>query len=65
MKRIVLTAVFAVLTAAPAFAHPGHGVDGSSNTLLHYIATPEHIGIALAAVLVAAGLFMFARRRAR
>jgi hypothetical protein len=65
MKRIVFTTGFAVLAAAPAFAHPGHGVDGSSNTLLHYIATPEHAGIALVAVLVAAGLFMFARRRAR
>lgn len=63
MKRFALAAA-ALLAAAPAFAHPGHGPDGGSKGLLHYFSTPEHIGFALIAVLVAAGLFVLARRRA-
>jgi hypothetical protein len=64
MKRISITGS-ALLIAAPAFAHPGHGPDGGSNGLSHYFSTPEHVGLALVAVLVAAGLLVLARRRAR
>ncbi len=64
MKRIALTLAFAALSAAPAFAHPGHGLDDGFS-LRHYLTSPEHMGLALIAVLVVAGLYVMARRRAR
>jgi len=64
MKHIV-PAVAALLTAVPAFAHPGHGPDGGSYAPQHYFTAPEHVGFALIAVLVVAGLFALSRRRAR
>jgi hydrogenase/urease accessory protein HupE len=56
-----------VLFAAPAFAHPGHGIDGSSNSLTHYVTEPAHLGpVILAAVagITAAAFVAWYRRRA-
>lgn len=65
MKRTALFAALAALLATPAFAHPGHGAGGGSNALLHFFTEPEHVGLALLAVLAIAGAAALARRRAR
>lgn len=64
MKRF-MPAAAALLAATPALAHPGHGPGGGSYAPQHYFTTPEHIGFALVAVLVVAGLVVLTRRRAR
>ena len=64
MKRVATLAGIAALYAAPAFAHPGHGV-GGGYSLLHYATSPEHVGLALLALVVVAGALALTRRRAR
>ncbi len=53
-----------VLLASAAAAHPGHGADGGSYSLLHYLSEPVHIAFAaLLAVGVVGGLSALARSR--
>lgn len=49
-------AALPLLTASAAGAHPGHGVEGGSWSLVHFLSDPLHLGFALAVVLGLAGL---------
>jgi hypothetical protein len=54
--------------ASAASAHPGHGLDGGSESWLHYLSDPLHVApLALAAVtlVLAARRWREARARAR
>ncbi len=71
MIRLHGPRVFALLTvmfcALPAFAHPGHGRDGGSHQLLHYVTEPMHIApvtLAMVAGVAAAGIVAWFRKRA-
>jgi hypothetical protein len=62
-----LLTTLAVTFAAPALAHPGHGKDGGSHELVHYLSEPVHlapVGLAALAGIAAAGLVVWYRRRA-
>ena len=64
--RVIALLVVALATL-PAFAHPGHGRDGGSNSLTHYATEPAHVApVVLAAVAGAAvaALIIWLRRRA-
>jgi hydrogenase/urease accessory protein HupE len=50
-------------TAGRAFAHPGHGLDGGSFGLLHYVTEPLHLGLGLALALLATASVAVVRRR--
>lgn len=55
-----------VACAVPALAvaHPGHGVDGGSQSWLHYMLEPTHAAVGLgAAALVLVGFLALRRRR--
>ena len=57
---------FVAACAAPvvAWAHPGHGIDGGSHGLMHYLTEPLHVALALGVVAVAvAGRVAHQRRR--
>ena len=41
-SRVALT-LASLLAATAASAHPGHGLDPSGATLLHWLASPEHV----------------------
>ena len=63
-KAVSYLLVSAIAWVAPAIvsAHPGHGLDGGSFSLLHYLTEPEHVGIGLAVILlVAAGVYWSVR----
>jgi hypothetical protein len=53
-----------LLAAAPALAHPGHGLGGGSASWLHYATDPLHVA-PLAAAVAALVLWRRARSRAR
>jgi hypothetical protein len=63
----VLALLVVALASLPAFAHPGHGRDGGSNSLTHYATEPVHVApvvfAALAGIAIA-GLIIWLRRRA-
>lgn len=64
--RVIALLVVALATL-PAFAHPGHGRDGGSNSLTHYATEPVHVAPMILAVLAGvatAGLIIWLRRRA-
>jgi hypothetical protein len=65
MQKVVwyLFGISMALGSAPAvLAHPGHGKDGGSYGLLHYLSEPEHMGVGLALIgLVAAGVYLTKR----
>ena len=57
----------ALVLAVPAFAHPGHGKDGGSHELTHYLSEPEHLaplGLAALAGVAAAAFVVWYRRKA-
>jgi len=57
----------AALAVAPVFAHPGHGADGGSHELTHYVTEPVHLaplGLAALAGIAAAGIVAWVRRKA-
>ena len=62
MRRAALgIGVFLLALAHAAAAHPGHGLEGGSESWLHYATEPLHVGpIALVAVAL-----VVARRRRR
>ncbi len=63
--RMALVGLVTVVTC-PAFAHPGHGRDGGSHEMTHYLTEPEHIAPLALAVLVgaaAAGAVAWYRRK--
>jgi hydrogenase/urease accessory protein HupE len=63
----VIALLLVVLAAMPAFAHPGHGKDGGSNSLAHYATEPVHVAPVVFAVLAGiatAGVIIWLRRRA-
>lgn len=65
-SRAFLTALTTVL-AAPAFAHPGHGKDGGSHEVTHYLTEPMHVApLAMAAIagIAAAAFVAWYRRKA-
>jgi hypothetical protein len=38
-----------LLPTAVASAHPGHGVDGGSHEVSHYLSEPLHVGLVIVA----------------
>jgi hypothetical protein len=63
----VMALLVVALATLPAFAHPGHGRDGGSNSLTHYATEPVHIApvvFALVAGAAMAGLIIWLRRKA-
>lgn len=65
--RSTVTGLAIVLTAAPVLAHPGHGRDGGSHELTHYVTEPAHlapVGLAALAGVAAAAFVVWYRRRA-
>jgi len=69
MARSAIVAAATVALASPVSAHPGHGLDGGSYALLHYLREPLHLlGGLVAAFTVAGGLRLaraWRRQRAR
>ena len=55
-------AAFVLFSTSVAHAHPGHGVDGGSWSLVHFLSDPLHVGFA-AALLVGLGALAGVRRR--
>ena len=56
-KTTASIALFVALLTAPlASAHPGHGHDGGSNTLLHFLCEPIHIVAAVVLLCVLAAV---------
>jgi hypothetical protein len=51
-----------VLLSAPLHAHPGHGTDGGSHSLTHYLFESPHSLPWLLLGVFALGAFHFARR---
>jgi len=67
MNRAIFEAAVLLWAAAPAAtaaAHPGHG-STDAGSLLHYLAEPAHLLVALAALATAALLERVASRRRR
>lgn len=65
-SRASLAALAATL-AAPALAHPGHGKDGGSHEMTHYLTEPVHVaplGLAALAGIAAAAFVVWYRRKA-
>lgn len=65
LHRFAFSAV-AILMAAPALAHPGHGKGGGSHELVHYSTEPAHIApvvVAAVAGIATAGLVAWYRRK--
>jgi hypothetical protein len=58
--RIALTVAWLLCIPVLAAAHPGHGLDPSGASLLHYVAEPEHALPLLGAVGAAAVLWSLA-----
>jgi hypothetical protein len=50
------------LGATPVLAHPGHGADGGSSALLHYLIDPLHLGERGLLILLAATLWIASPR---
>lgn len=66
LSRVALAALW-IAPSTPAFAHPGHGMDGGSHAVTHYLTEPAHLApLALAAVagVAAAGFVAWVRRKA-
>jgi hydrogenase/urease accessory protein HupE len=63
MRIRVSVALIALLGAASAAAHPGHGAEGSGWSALHHLGEPEHLG-ASALLLLAVSLWHALRARA-
>ncbi len=61
MTRIVIV-LSAVLLPATALAHPDHGLSGSAD-LLHFLADPYHLGVAVASMLICLALGRSIARR--
>lgn len=61
-KALALAGVLLVL-ASGAAAHPGHGLGGGANDVLHYVSDPLHVAPWALAVLALA--FVIRRRRPR
>ncbi len=57
MTRL-MTATSTFLCAATAWAHPGHGTPGESETITHYLTEPVHVG---AGVLFLLAVFFLVR----
>jgi hydrogenase/urease accessory protein HupE len=65
--RAVLTILMLAAAATPALAHPGHGKDGGSHELTHYLTEPAHLaplGLAALAGVGAAAFVVWYRRKA-
>ena len=64
-KHSALTIVAWLTTSSVAVAHPGHGHDGGSFSLLHYLTEPLHFlqGVLLAAGVVGVALVVMRRRK--
>ncbi len=69
MKKIiwfflVLSIVFG--SSSIVIAHPGHGHNGGSFSLLHYLGEPIHFGVGIALVgIIVAGIYWFKRNTSR
>lgn len=66
-RRVCFAAAAFASTAAPALAHPGHGKDGGSHELTHYVTEPAHVaplGLAALAGVAAAAFVVWYRRKA-
>ncbi len=55
-----------LVTAAGAWAHPGHG-ETNGHSLMHYFTEPAHVIPLIAVIALAVGLFlvMYAKRKKR
>lgn len=65
--RVCCGALAVVSSTAPALAHPGHGADGGSHELTHYLTEPSHLaplGLAALTGIAAAGIVAWVRRKA-
>jgi hypothetical protein len=63
MRRLTLAAAAAAASfvAGAAAAHPGHGLGGGSDALLHYMTDPLHV----APLALVAWTLVLARKRLR
>jgi hypothetical protein len=64
MRSRVSISLIALLGAAPAAAHPGHGAAGDGWGALHYVSEPAHLGAGVL-VLFAVSLWRALRARRR
>jgi hypothetical protein len=65
--RSLFLALTLLVFVVPALAHPGHGRDGGSHELTHYVTEPAHVGpvvLALVAGVAAAVFVIWYRRKA-
>ena len=64
-KHSALTTAAWLTASSVAVAHPGHGHDGGSFSLLHYLTEPLHFlqGVLLAAGVVGVALVVMRRRK--
>ena len=61
----VLSGALLFALASTASAHPGHGADGGSFQMTHYLTEPFHLGMLfLLATAVVGGWLVTKRRRA-
>lgn len=67
MSRLRPILVASILLAAPrmALAHPGHGSDAASWSVLHYLIEPEHLLAVVSAVGLLAGALLLLLRHVR
>ena len=66
VRRTAITGAACLLTS-PLLAHPGHGTDGGSHEMTHYLTEPVHVAPLVVAALVgvvAAGVVAWYRRNA-
>jgi hydrogenase/urease accessory protein HupE len=63
MKKFIrsVTAVMVASSSQIALAHTGHGADGGSFSLVHYLTEPEHLSVI--AVIVVGVLLVIRKKR--
>ncbi len=69
MKNIILYFLgLSIVCGASSvvIAHPGHGHNGGSFSLFHYLSEPVHFGITIALIgLIVVGIYWFRRNISR
>jgi len=66
MRKATIGLLAIALITGRAAAHPGHGADGGSFRLLHYLTEPVHVGVGVLIVLgIAAGMALVRGKSSR
>ena len=66
MKKLIkgVTTVMVTASSQIALAHTGHGADGGSFSLAHYLTEPEHLSV-IAVIMVGVLLVIRKKRKNR